>query len=152
MRLAVRNARSATRFWLKATAAVLTSTVTVFVARRQKDCKPPTLAHATRRVAISSLVPSYATPTTSSPTTDEPMSSYRCSSCGESWPHEMDFRICLDCGNSCWTSNDTPMDEDDARSRLKHVKFERFCEERERKRFEQASAQIADLPETAERA
>ena len=151
MRLVLRNALSVTHYWLLVTAAVLTSTATVFAARRRRTCKPPISAHTTRRVAISTLVPSSAAPITSFSTTDEPMSSYRCSSCGENWPHQMDFRLCLECGNPCWVSTDqAPMDDDEAQSRLRQHKFERYYQDRDQKALEHAAAEIAELPETEE--
>ena len=91
-------------------------------------------------------------------------SCYRCSPCGHSWPHGIDYRVCPVCKQSCWIDYaGIPMDEDDARSLANEAEFERYYAEHERKQLIASSVEtarqlvahdeeIANLPETTERA
>lgn len=87
-----------------------------------------------------------------SSTTGERMpSTYRCSRCSHNWPHGVDYRICPQCGQSCWIDySGIPMDPEEARALKNELEFERFYEAHERKQIEAAAAEIADLPETTE--
>jgi hypothetical protein len=78
-------------------------------------------------------------------------STYRCSPCGHSYPHHIDFRICPVCKLSCWIDYaGVPMDEDDARQIANEAEFERYYAAHEERKLAAAVAEIADLPETAE--
>lgn len=55
------------------------------------------------------------------------MSSLRCSPCGLSWPTGKDYQPCPVCLGKTDRVTDTPMDTDEAHSKMTHARFEHWC-------------------------
>jgi len=68
--------------------------------------------------------------------------SYRCSPCGVSWPQTTDYRVCPECLTKTDLLADDPIDEDEARSRLAHARFERYLDDNNRRHPEEELERI----------
>jgi hypothetical protein len=69
------------------------------------------------------------------------MTAYRCSICGISWPFRSEYNPCPQCGDHIdRPCNATPISEVEAKSLKAHADFERYYEERERKKRQEADA------------
>lgn len=68
---------------------------------------------------------------------------YRCGQCNEVWPYHEEFKECPGCGTPCACLASDTIDEpdvDEAHSRARHVRFDRFLrEETEEQRQERQS-------------
>lgn len=71
------------------------------------------------------------------------MSARRCNACSTNWPASLkigkqieQFLSCPECGaKTDFFSNDSAIEDDEARSRVLHVRFEAYYEARENKRI-----------------
>ena len=62
---------------------------------------------------------------------------FRCSTCNVNWPHEADYKACLQCGTLCWpkkrVAGEPVLSATEAASIKAHVDFEKYYEEREKR-------------------
>lgn len=64
------------------------------------------------------------------------MNAYRCPMCLVNWPHHSLYQPCPECGEQTSAIRDIePIDADEALSRKRHADFERYCEDRDNRRF-----------------